>query len=49
MRVGKEERKCRKIYSNKDFVNINQIIVFSRNTNITSKYFYFILKYDDME
>ena len=36
MRVGKEERKCRKIYANKDFVNIKQIIVYS--TRIIIRY-----------
>ena len=34
MSVGKEERKCRKIYANKDFVNIKQIIVYSTRTII---------------
>ena len=32
IRVGKEEGKCRKIYANKDFENISQIIVYSINT-----------------
>ena len=35
MRVGKKERKCRKIYANKDFVNIKQIIVYLTKTTIS--------------